>query len=186
MIDTLVRFRDEAKAAKAWERFSLQPGRYAVATLHRPGNVDTKGPLEESLGCLKQVAEKYPVLFAAHPRTQARLKEFGIGLPDGVRLLPPLDYLDFIGLMSAAYVVLTDSGGAQEETTVLGVPCLTMRDNTERPVTCEKGTSRLVGRSVVKVAQALADLDGGRYPPGEAIPLWDGSAGARIATALLA
>ena len=185
MIDTLVRFRDEAKAAKVWERFSLEPGKFAVATLHRPANVDGREALAQSLECLGRVGRKHPVLFSAHPRTQARLKEFGLALPDGVRLLPPLDYLDFIGLMSEAWVVLTDSGGAQEETTVLGAPCFTMRENTERPITCEKGTSRLVGRDVQKVDQALADLEAGRFPRGEAIPLWDGNAGARIAEILL-
>jgi UDP-N-acetylglucosamine 2-epimerase (non-hydrolysing) len=185
MIDTLIRFRDEATAAKAWGRFALSPGHYAVATLHRPGNVDGRAQLAQSLDCLSVVARTHPVLFSAHPRTQSRLKEFGLELPAGVKLLPPLDYLDFIGLMSAAHVVLTDSGGAQEETTVLQVPCLTMRENTERPITCEKGSSRLVGRSVEKIRAALADLEEGRFPKGESIPLWDGGAGARIVDILL-
>ena len=186
MIDTLMRFRDEAKAAKVWQRFSFEPGRYAVATLHRPANVDGAAALAESLACLAVVARKVPVLFAAHPRTQGRLKEFGLTLPDGVTLLPPLDYLDFIGLMGDAMVVLTDSGGAQEETTVLSAPCLTMRENTERPITCSQGTSRLVGRSAEKIALALKELEAGTYPKGQQIPLWDGHAGDRIAQLLLA
>ncbi len=186
MIDTLVRFRVEASAARPWEKLSLTAGAYAIATLHRPSNVDQPDALAQSLQCLALVARRHPVLFAAHPRTHARLKEFRLQLPAGVRLLPPQDYLDFIGLMSAAWVVLTDSGGAQEETTVLQVPCLTMRENTERPITCEQGSSRLVGRSVEKIEQALVELDAGRYPRGEAIPLWDGKAGARIADVLLA
>ena len=185
MIDTLTRFRDEAKAAKVWDRFALQPGAYAVATLHRPANVDQRDALAQSLACLGLVARTHPVLFAAHPRTQARLTEFGLALPPSVRLLPPLDYLDFIGLMSAAHVVMTDSGGAQEETAVLRTACLTMRENTERPITCEQGSSRLVGRSVEKIALALADLAAGRYPLGSPIPLWDGNAGSRIAEVLL-
>lgn len=185
MIDTLLRFRDEARAAKPWERFDLKPGEFAVATLHRPGNVDEKGPLAESLECLGLVSRERPVLFAAHPRTQKRLADFGLKLPDGVRLLPPLDYLHFIGLMSAAFVVLTDSGGAQEETAVLHAPCLTMRENTERPITCIKGSSRLVGRSVAKVKEALAELEAGTYPKGGEIPMWDGKASDRIAEILL-
>lgn len=185
MIDTLLRFRDEARAARVWERFSLRERDFAVATLHRPGNVDSRSALSESLACLAVVARQRPVLFAAHPRTQGRLKEFGVELPQGVKLLPPLDYLDFIGLMSGAAMVLTDSGGAQEETTVLDTPCLTMRENTERPVTCEQGSSRLVGRSVERVQQAVADIDAGRYPKAGAIPLWDGGAGRRIAEVLL-
>lgn len=185
MIDTLLRFRDEAKAARVWERFSLEPGNYAVATLHRPSNVDGAEALAQSLECLSLVARKRPVLFAAHPRTQGRLNEFGLRLPAGVKLLPPLDYLDFISLVSAAFVVLTDSGGAQEETTVLQAPCLTMRENTERPITCEQGSSRLVGRSTEKIAAALAELEAGTYPRGRPIPLWDGRAGERIAHLLL-
>lgn len=185
MIDTLVRFRDEAKAAKVWERFAFQPNRFAIATLHRPSNVDSRESLAESLRCLAVVSARHPVLFAAHPRTQTRLKDFGLTLPAGVRLLPPLDYLDFISLMSAAFVVMTDSGGAQEETTVLNAPCLTMRENTERPITCEQGSSRLVGRSVERIAQAIADIDAGRYSRGTEIALWDGNAGSRIADIVL-
>lgn len=185
MIDTLLRFRDEARAAKVWQRHGLGERAYAVATVHRPGNVDSKPALAESLECLGTVARTRPVVFAAHPRTQKRLDEFSLALPPGVRLLPPMDYLDFISMMAGAQVVLTDSGGAQEETTVLDTPCLTMRENTERPVTCERGSSRLVGRSAEKIAAALAEIDSGRYPHAAAIPMWDGGAGARIAAVLL-
>lgn len=185
MIDTLLRFRDEAKAATPWVKLGVEAGKFAIATLHRPSNVDGKEALAESLACLGVVAQKVPVLFAAHPRTQTRLKDFGLALPAGVRLLPPQDYLDFIGLMAGAYVVLTDSGGAQEETAVLNAPCLTMRENTERPITCEKGSARLVGRNAKKIADAMADLAAGTYPRGGEIPLWDGQAGGRIAAVLL-
>ncbi len=185
MIDTLLRFKAQALAAKVWERYGLTPKNYAVATLHRPGNVDGKGELTESLAVLGLVGARVPVLFAAHPRTQQRLTSFGLALPAGVKLLPPLEYLDFIGLMAGAQVVLTDSGGAQEETSPLGVPCLTMRENTERPVTLTQGSSRLVGRSVEKVKAALSELDAGTYPLGREIPLWDGKAGERIASVLL-
>jgi UDP-N-acetylglucosamine 2-epimerase (non-hydrolysing) len=185
MIDTLLRFRSAAEEARPWEPLGRDPRGYGVATLHRPSNVDTRDALEESLRVLGAAAHRFPVLFSAHPRTQAHLREFGLELPPGVELLPPLDYLDFIGLMSSAAVVLTDSGGAQEETTVLDVPCLTMRENTERPITCELGTSRLVGRSVPAVERALDEIEAGSYPHARPIELWDGHAGDRIAELML-
>ena len=185
MIDTLLRFRDEAQQARQWEQFGCEQGGYVLATLHRPANVDTPVALSESLDVLGTAARKAPVLFAAHPRTRARLESFSLQLPKAVRLLPPLDYLDFISLMSGALAVLTDSGGAQEEATVLDVPCLTMRENTERPITCELGTSRLVGRSVGLVGDAFAEIEAGTYPRARPIPLWDGHAGERIAALML-
>lgn len=184
MIDTLLRFREQAQAAAPWQAHGVERGGYAVATLHRPGNVDSAVPLAESLALLGAAARRWPVLFAAHPRTQARLREFGLEVPPGVRLTPPADYLDFIGLMAGARVVLTDSGGAQEETTALDVPCLTMRENTERPVTCELGSSRLVGRDLGRAEPLLEDIATGRYPAARAVPLWDGRAGERIAAVL--
>jgi UDP-N-acetylglucosamine 2-epimerase (non-hydrolysing) len=185
MIDTLLRFQGEAEDAREWERFDCDQREYVVATLHRPGNVDTPDALAESVAVLAAAARRAPVLFAAHPRTHARLEQYGVQLPDAVRLLPPLDYLDFVSLMSGALAVLTDSGGAQEETTVLDVPCLTMRENTERPITCELGTSRLVGRSVPHVDDAFDEIEAGVYPRARPIPLWDGRAGDRIAALML-
>jgi UDP-N-acetylglucosamine 2-epimerase (non-hydrolysing) len=185
MIDTLFRFRARSVGARVWERFGVPKGGYALVTLHRPNNVDDPQPLAECLAVLALVGRRFPVLFAAHPRTSARLREHGMALPDSVRLMSPLDYFDFIGLMAGAAVVLTDSGGAQEETTALGVPCLTMRENTERPITCELGTSRLVARSVAKVEEALEELASGTYPSGREIPLWDGHAADRIAELML-
>lgn len=185
MIDTLRRFEAQARGRKVWERFQLQPKGYAVGTLHRPSNVDEKPALAECLRALELTAARWPVVFAAHPRTQKRLTSFGLTLPQNVRLLEPLDYLDFIGLMADARVVLTDSGGAQEETTALKVPCLTMRENTERPITCEKGTSRLVGRNAADIDRALAEIASGGWPTGDDVPLWDGKAGERIADILL-
>ena len=186
MIDTLLRFRDEAEDARVWERFGCERGHYAVTTLHRPGNVDDPAALAESLAVLGAAARRAPVLFSAHPRTQTALTRFDLELPPSVELLPPLEYLDFISLMAGALAVLTDSGGAQEETTVLDVPCLTMRENTERPITCELGTSRLVGRSVAGVEAALDEIAAGVYPRARPIPLWDGHAGDRIADLMLA
>jgi len=185
MIDTLLRFRDAALAGAPWRAHGLERGGYAVATLHRPGNVDAREPLAESLAVLGEAGRRWPVLFASHPRTQARLREFGLAVPDGVRLMPPAEYLDFIGLMAGARVVLTDSGGAQEETTALDVPCLTMRENTERPITCELGSARLIGRDVARARPLLDDIAAGRYPPARAVPLWDGKAGERIAAILV-
>jgi len=185
MIDTLLRFQPEAEGARQWEQFGCEQRGYVLATLHRPGNVDTPQTLAESLDVLEVAARRGTVLFAAHPRTRARIERFGSTLPEGVRVLPPLDYLEFISLMSGARAVLTDSGGAQEETTVLDVPCLTMRENTERPITCELGTSRLVGRSVSAAEDAFAEIEAGVYPRAQPIPLWDGHAGERIAALML-
>lgn len=185
MIDTLTRFREEARDDAPWARLGLREHGYAVATLHRPGNVDSRGSLAESLTILAEAARRWPVVFATHPRTAARLSDFGLAVPKGVRMLPPLDYLEFIGLMSAARAVLTDSGGAQEETTALNVPCLTLRENTERPITVEIGSSRLVGRSLEKATRVLDEIEAGAFPDAKSVPLWDGHAGDRIADVLL-
>lgn len=185
MIDTLLRFKAKALAAQGWKQHGMEQGGYVIATLHRPVNVDEPKALAECLAVLALVAQRWPVLFAAHPRTQQRLDASGLKLPANVRLLPPQEYLDFIGLMAGAALVLTDSGGAQEETTSLGVPCLTMRENTERPITVEHGSSRLVGRSLGFVKAALDDLAAGRYRRDAVIPLWDGRAAERIADVVL-
>jgi UDP-N-acetylglucosamine 2-epimerase (non-hydrolysing) len=181
MIDTLLRFRDEAIARAPWSALGVTRGSYAVATLHRPSNVDRREDLAGSLEILRLAAAHGPVLFSMHPRTAQRLGSYGLALPDGVRALPPQDYLDFIGLMAGARLVLTDSGGAQEETSILRVPCLTVRENTERPITVEAGTSRLIGRSTALARRHLEEIVSGTYDLGAGIPLWDGGAGARIA-----
>jgi UDP-N-acetylglucosamine 2-epimerase (non-hydrolysing) len=185
MIDTLLRFRARAEEARPWERYGCERGRYIVATLHRPHNVDEPVALAESVAALEVAARRYPVLFAAHPRTRTKIKDFRLEIPSGIRVLPPLGYLEFIGLVTGALAVLTDSGGAQEETTVLDVPCLTMRETTERPITCELGTSRLVGRSVEEIEHALDEIEDGTYPHTQPIPLWDGGAADRIAAVFL-
>jgi UDP-N-acetylglucosamine 2-epimerase (non-hydrolysing) len=183
MIDTLYANLDRALASDVLHRHGLTPGGYALATLHRPANVDDAGMLAGLLKALGEVARELPVVLPVHPRTAARLEQ--VGLPAGIRLVPPAGYLDFIALQASARLVLTDSGGIQEETTALGVPCLTMRDSTERPITITEGTNVLVGRDperIVAVAgRVLAD------PPAKRAPaLWDGHAGARIAEVLLA
>jgi UDP-N-acetylglucosamine 2-epimerase (non-hydrolysing) len=182
MADTLLANLDRALGGGTLARLGLQPGEYGLATLHRPANVDDPAVLSALVPALNEVAAMCPLVLPAHPRAAGRLRD--AGLSPRVRMLPPAGYLDFIALQAAARLVLTDSGGVQEETTILGVPCLTLRDNTERPVTITEGTNRLVGRDragiVAAARQALA-----APPPPRRPALWDGRAGQRIATALL-
>ena len=183
MIDTLYANLDRALASDVLHRHGLTPGGYALATLHRPANVDESGMLAGLLRALGEVARSLPIVLPVHPRTAARLES--VGLPENIRLIPPAGYLDFIALQASARIVLTDSGGVQEETTALGVPCLTMRDSTERPITVTEGTNVLVGRDpsrIVETANRVLDS-----PPVKRSPaLWDGHAGDRIADVLLA
>jgi UDP-N-acetylglucosamine 2-epimerase (non-hydrolysing) len=182
MIDTLYTNLDRALGSDVPARHGLTAGGYALATLHRPANVDDAGMLAGLLRALGEVAAELPVVLPVHPRTAARLEE--AGLPAGIRLIPPAGYLDFIALQASARLVLTDSGGVQEETTALGVPCLTMRDSTERPITITEGTNVLVGRDPERIVAAAREVLAN--PPAKRSPeLWDGKAGARIADALL-
>lgn len=188
MVDTLLRLADTARALKVPDRWELSPRGYAVVTLHRPSNVDDPAVLRELVGALDDLANAMPVCFAVHPRTRQRMHEAGVAPTNSrVRLLEPLSYLETIGLVDGARMVLTDSGGLQEETTVLGVPCLTARPNTERPVTVTEGTNRLVASTRSAIAAAVADVlaEAGethqpRRPEG-----WDGAAGMRVVEALL-
>ena len=181
MVDTLLANLDRAREGSALGDLGVEPGGYVLVTLHRPANVDDPAVLDGLIRVLRDVADDLPVVFPVHPRTRARLGE--AGLPDAVRLLEPLGYLDFIALQDGAACVLTDSGGVQEETTVLGVPCLTLRDNTERPITISEGTNRLVGRDPDVVLAAYRDVRSS--PPAARRPaLWDGGAGARCAAAI--
>ncbi|MDX2058879.1 MAG: UDP-N-acetylglucosamine 2-epimerase (non-hydrolyzing) [Gemmatimonadales bacterium] len=184
MVDTLLRLRGAARARGAVESLGLADGPFAFVTLHRPSNVDDRATLTELAGALTDLAGRMTVVFAVHPRTRQRLADWGLtGKLAGVRLLDPLGYLETINLAERAAFVLTDSGGLQEETTVLGVPCLTARPNTERPVTVTEGTNRLVASTRSAIGQAttrvLADRAAGafsgRQPEG-----WDGRAGERI------
>lgn len=185
MIDSLRRFEEQSRSSTILDTLGLEPGRFALATLHRPSNVDRPEDLARVAAILEGTARHLPVVFPVHPRTRARLVAEGFEdrwRRDGrILLRPPEGYLDFLRLMSAARVVLTDSGGIQEETTALGVACLTIRENTERPVTIREGTNRLAGTDPDKVLGTLAEeLD--RTATGEArIPeLWDGQAAERI------
>ncbi|WP_328911714.1 MULTISPECIES: non-hydrolyzing UDP-N-acetylglucosamine 2-epimerase [unclassified Streptomyces] len=182
MIDTLLANLDRARDSGVLRRYGLTPGEYGLVTLHRPANVDDPVVLAALLCALGRVAERLPLLLPVHPRAEKRLA--GIGVPAGVRLVPPAGYLDFIALQDSARVVLTDSGGVQEETTSLGVPCVTLRDNTERPITVEQGTNVLAGRDPARIVGTVHRvLDS---PPAPRRPeLWDGRAGDRIAAVLL-
>lgn len=161
---------------------SLLTAPYALATLHRPQNVDDPTALGEILGALEKIAEEIPVLFPVHPRTRKRIEGNQLSVrPERIRLLEPLGYMDFLTLMRYAGFVITDSGGIQEETTYLGVPCLTVRPNTERPITVEMGTNRLIKREGSVIEQAArAALSENRYRKQVVPPLWDGKASERI------
>ena len=183
MVDALDAHLAAARGRHALEADGLVPKGYAVLTLHRPSNVDEPATLERLLAILGDVAEQMPVIFPVHPRTHARLeaaRKEGMRVPAGLKLTPPKGYLDFVQLLDGAKLVLTDSGGVQEETTALGVPCLTLRENTERPITCEVGSNVLVGRDRDKVRRELARVLAGEFPTGKRPPLWGGKAAERI------
>ncbi len=160
-----------------------------MVTLHRPSNVDSREVLAELLEGLREVAAVMPVIFPIHPRTRKQIDAFGLGaLIDGIRLLDPLGYIETVSLLDQAAIVLTDSGGLQEETTMLGVPCLTMRPNTERPVTITEGTNRLIESTRAAMVAAFNDVmeqkRSGGYQPGSPEG-WDGHAGERVIAALV-
>lgn len=183
MVDTLLANLDRARGRPVMARLGVAPKGYALATLHRPRNVDDEATLEGLLHALAIIASDCPVLLPVHPRVRDRL--VALRVPDGVRVMEPLGYLDFIALEESAALVMTDSGGVQEETTVLGVPCLTLRDNTERPITVDEGTNIVVGRDPeLVVAAARRALTGGVQKRRPA--LWDGKAAQRIADVLVA
>lgn len=187
MVDSLMRNRDRAVALQVPARLGLERGTYVLVTLHRPRNVDDPVNLSQAVAALRELAEKVPVVFPVHPRTRGALETNGVLHEMGkVHLLEPLGYLEFIGLLEAAGLVLTDSGGIQEETTALGVQCLTLRPNTERPVTVHRGTNRLITTlDTGEVVNAtLGALDGDRKKAGGLPDLWDGQAASRVAHAL--
>jgi UDP-N-acetylglucosamine 2-epimerase (non-hydrolysing) len=187
MIDSLMAHLPEARALRHHERLGLAPQTYATMTLHRPANVESRDKLAEILDAILDSVGDLPVVFPCHPRTRKRVADFGLSgrfvdVPGrrGIWMTEPLGYLEFMALNSQARIVLTDSGGLQEETTILGVPCVTIRDNTERPVTIEDGSNILAGTSGSGIrsatAQMLARPAGAHRTP----PLWDGKAAERI------
>ncbi len=187
MIDSLNRLLPDALAGCPWAGLGLEPRAYALVTLHRPALVDHAARMREVLDVLGGIAAELPVLLPLHPRTRARLDADATPIPSGVRVLGPLDYLDFIALEAQARLVITDSGGVQEETSVLGVPCLTYRSTTERPITLTRGTNRLVGFDPARLREAAAEVLSRPHPEqAPAIPLWDGNAGGRAAAAVAA
>jgi UDP-N-acetylglucosamine 2-epimerase (non-hydrolysing) len=182
MVDTMLANAEHVRRSQVLARLDLEPHHYGLVTLHRPPNVDDPETLGDLLTAFARLAEDIPLVFPAHPRTRPRVEE--IGTPNGVRLIQPVGYLDFLALEEGAALVLTDSGGVQEETTVFGVPCLTLRENTERPVTVTDGTNTVVGtdpgRIVEEARRALEEKPRVRRPP-----RWDGHAAERIAEVLV-
>ncbi len=178
MIDTLLRHRRRSERSDILEQLDVRSRQYGVLTLHRPANVDDAGQLTQLLRAIDRFGRELPVVFPVHPRTRAALA--GAGAFPGLRSIEPLGYLDFLKLMTHARLVLTDSGGIQEETTVLGVPCLTLRNNTERPATIEEGTNQLVGSDPEEVYHAARAALNGPPLPRRVPELWDGKAAERI------
>ncbi|GAA3569206.1 UDP-N-acetylglucosamine 2-epimerase (non-hydrolyzing) [Nonomuraea rosea] len=185
MIDSLFSALPKLDPAPVVTRLGL-PERYAVATLHRPANVDTPEAAKELVDAVLAVASRIPIVVPIHPRGRVRLAEAGLVDGESIRVVDPLGYVDFLSLVRGAALVVTDSGGVQEETTMLGVPCLTVRPNTERPITITHGTNRLVTPALLPAAAEKALADGAATPAGELPVLWDGQAGPRIATVISA
>jgi UDP-N-acetylglucosamine 2-epimerase (non-hydrolysing) len=188
MIDSLLHFLPLARKSRIGHDLGLcdkgwMP--YAVLTLHRPSNVDSVQDLDRLLSAIDEIAARVPVVFPVHPRTGQRITQSSIIHNRNLRILDPVGYLDFLCLLSKASLVLTDSGGIQEETTALGVPCLTLRENTERPVTISEGTNQLVGTDPKKIVTAAREILHGRQKVGRVPRLWDGKAAERIVEILL-
>ena len=184
MIDTLARMIPMARELDLPGRLGVTPGEYAVLTLHRPSNVDVKETLENLLGTLEEVQNRLPIVFPIHPRTRKNIDDLGLLTRlkelEGIRLCDPLSYMEFLNLYSQSRLVLTDSGGIQEETSWLRIPCVTLRENTERYVTVELGSNYLVGTDRDTILAAVNDILDGRGKKGEGIPLWDGVTAERI------
>jgi UDP-N-acetylglucosamine 2-epimerase (non-hydrolysing) len=194
MIDSLLAFKEKAEASTMLEALGLRTrtnggdaiGRYALMTLHRPANVDDSDALLGILAGISELAADYPVVFPVHPRTRRRITEFGLdrSLGRNIIVTDPLGYLDFLCLMKHAALVVTDSGGVQEETTCLGIPCVTVRENTERPVTVESGTNIVAGTDAKQIKDAVRRQVGRQWDGG--VPeKWDGRAAARILDVLI-
>jgi UDP-N-acetylglucosamine 2-epimerase (non-hydrolysing) len=181
MIDSVRTHLERALALRTWEGYGLTSKGYAVATLHRPSNVDDAAQLARLVQALGDVASQLPVLFPIHPRTARRIEDAGLQVPAGVQLVEPMGYLEFLGTMAEAKVVVTDSGGIQEETTALGVPCLTLRANTERPITITEGTNTLLGADPSVLAPAVQEVLATGGKAGRVPDKWDGRAAERIA-----
>ncbi|MFQ5585204.1 MAG: non-hydrolyzing UDP-N-acetylglucosamine 2-epimerase [Thermodesulfobacteriota bacterium] len=195
MIDTLLKHREKAAASTILQDTGLNGAPYALLTLHRPSNVDDRETLMDIVSALKTISQDIPILFPAHPRTRKQIQLFGLDsefhelhapLPaKGIHIMEPVGYIDFLYLMERASLLLTDSGGIQEETTILGVPCITMRENTERPVTITEGTNTLVGTDRSRIVDEALKCLNGRGKEGRVPELWDGRASERIVRTLI-
>jgi UDP-N-acetylglucosamine 2-epimerase (non-hydrolysing) len=193
MIDTLIRFRDKAKQLRVLDNIGFKKEsverKYGVVTLHRPNNVDDPVSLNRLIECMEIIAEKLPIVFPPHPRTAKNLKHFGLdsrlNQNKNIYVIRPLGYLEFLNLLLDATLVLTDSGGIQEEATFLRIPCITLRENTERPVTISLGTNYLVGTDPKKIVKTVFDILERREKWGVIPPLWDGHASQRILDVLI-
>jgi UDP-N-acetylglucosamine 2-epimerase (non-hydrolysing) len=183
MIDSLLFYLERSERSRIIEELGLSPGGYVLVTLHRPSNVDESAVFAGLMNSLAGIARELPVVFPVHPRTKKMIESVGGGfeIPAGLRLIEPLGYLDFIKTMRHARIVITDSGGIQEETTVLGIPCMTVRENTERPITIEMGTNILVGADPARIRSEAARILGGAAKAHRVPPLWDGKTAGRIA-----
>jgi UDP-N-acetylglucosamine 2-epimerase (non-hydrolysing) len=184
MIDTLMKNREKAEASNILEAFGLEPQGYAALTLHRPSNVDDPVVFARLLDALEAIQNDLPIIFPAHPRTTKNIAAMGfeqrVAGMKNLRLIEPIGYLDFLKLTANARLVLTDSGGIQEETTILRVPCLTLRENTERPVTAEVGSNQIVGTDTQRILDAYRSIISGNFRESQIPPLWDGQAAGRI------
>ncbi|MBI3006516.1 MAG: UDP-N-acetylglucosamine 2-epimerase (non-hydrolyzing) [Ignavibacteriales bacterium] len=190
MIDSLIHFREKAKLSNAAKNLGLQPNGFVLVTLHRPGNVDEKKDLETIFSIFKKIGDTATIVFPVHPRTRKMIQQYGLEMngkvSKRVRLLDPLGYLEFLDLMQQSRLVLTDSGGIQEETTFLGIPCLTLRENTERPVTVEVGTNEICGLDENLIVRRSKEILNGNSNTGRIPELWDGHTAVRIAEILSA
>ena len=179
MIDTLRKHEARFKQPKIWEQVKLKQKRYLVLTLHRPSNVDEKLELKRLIEAISSHSRHYPIIFPVHPRTRKMLEDIDVSF-DNLHYIEPMGYLEFNYLVKHSFAVITDSGGITEETTVMNVPCMTLRENTERPETCSIGTNVLVGKDLELLKTSFDDLFEGHWKNGQIPELWDGKAAERI------
>jgi len=187
MIDTLFRYKARARESSILTTLGVEPRSYSLLTLHRPSNVDSEETLRPLLDVISRIQSESAVVFPVHPRTRRQLERVNGHMPAmaNLRIVDPLPYLDFVQLMATASCVLTDAGGIQEETTALGIPCLTLRKNTERPITVSRGTNRVIGVEPAAIYEHWRQAVGGQWPAGQLPELWDGKAAQRIVRILL-
>lgn len=185
MIDTLLKHKEKSDHSTILKQLDIKPHKYGVVTLHRPSNVDNRENLKNILDALKEIDRDLPIIFPVHPRTREKIIEFGIDRLKGIIIIEPLGYLDFLKLMKESRIVFTDSGGIQEETTVLRIPCITLRENTERPVTITSGTNVLVGTDKGKIIREAQQRLNSHRCEYSIPPLWDGKAAERIVNVII-